>query len=123
MIPYSLLSSIFGLQSCLMVAVSPSEVAFRYRRPNMARRDTIRSKILRVFPRCYTSGKSSIHNRSAVITPHVAHTDASMQRIQNTHNIVDGNLHVNVASHTSTQRAEGARTKEMGNRTAAVSWE
>ena len=31
-------------------------------------------------------------NRSAVITPHVAHTDASVQRVQNTHNIVDGNL-------------------------------
>ena len=62
-------------------------------------------------------------NRSAVITPHVAHTDASMERIQNTHNIVDGNLHVNAASHPPTQRAEGARTKEMGKRTAAVSWE
>ena len=62
-------------------------------------------------------------NRSAVITPHVAHTNASMQRIQNTHNIVDGDLHVNVASHPPTQRAEGARTKEMGKRTAAVSWE
>ena len=62
-------------------------------------------------------------NRSAVITPHVAHTDASMQRIQNTHNIVDGDLAVNAASHSPTQRAEGARTKEMGKRTAAVSWE
>lgn len=62
-------------------------------------------------------------NRSAVITPHVAHTDASMQRIQNTHNIVDGDLAVNAASHPPTQRAEGARTKEMGKRTAAVSWE
>ena len=62
-------------------------------------------------------------NRSAVITPHVAHTDASVQRIQNTHNIVDGDLHVNAASHPPTQRAEGARTKEMGKRTAAVSWE
>ena len=67
--------------------------------------------------------KSTRHYGSSVIAPDMAHTNASMQRIQNTHNIVDGDLHVNVASHPPTQRAEGARTKEMGKRTAAVSWE
>ena len=54
------------------------------------------------------------HNGSAVITPHVAHTDASMQRVQNTHNIVDRNLSVNAASYHLRKERRGPERRKWG---------
>ena len=61
--------------------------------------------------------------RSAVIAPHVAHTDASVHGVENTEDVVNRHLERDMAQDEDTQIAEGARTNETGNRTAAVSWE
>ena len=60
-------------------------------------------------------------HRSAVIAPDVAHTDASVQRIQHAQHVVNRHLPVRNAEGGVTQMAEGARTKDTGSRTAAVS--
>ena len=61
-------------------------------------------------------------DRAAVITVHMAHTDASVQRIQHTQNVIDRDLGIRNLQNHHTQIAEGARTNETGTRHAAVNW-
>ena len=65
--------------------------------------------------------KSTRHYGSSVIAPDMAHTDASMQRIQHAQHVVNRHLPVRNCEGGVTQMAEGARTKDTGSRTAAVS--
>lgn len=64
---------------------------------------------------------STRNYRSSVIAPDVAHTDASVQRIQHAQHVVNRHLPVRNSEGDVTQMAEGARTKDTGSRTAAVS--
>lgn len=54
MTTYSLLSSILGLQSLLIVAVRPSEVAVRYRRPTIPITENRRVRTLKVLLSIYS---------------------------------------------------------------------
>ena len=62
-------------------------------------------------------------HRSAVIAPDVAHTDASVHGVKDAKDVVNGHLERDMTQDEDTQIADGARTNDTGNRTAAVSWE
>ena len=60
--------------------------------------------------------------RSAIVTEDMAHTNASVERIQNAQNVINRNLGLRNLSKLDTQRADGANTKETGTKQAAVNW-
>ena len=82
----------------------------------------MRSAILKAFPHTYKSRNHQMSYRSSVITPDVAHTHASMERIEHAHQVVNRHLDVKHDQRVRTQMAEGARTTERGKRTAPASW-